>query len=821
MIAMDRREARLSAPGRRRLIVMAVAGLVVVAAGLALWLWLLRDLPDVCSISQGFRTPSIRITDRQGRLLYEVIGEEAGRHTVVPLDEIPQACRDATIATEDVRFYTNPGIDARGIVRAVWINLRGGEVLSGGSTITQQVVRNLLLEPEERSERTLRRKLREAILAYRLGRRYSKDEILALYLNQTYYGSLAYGIDAAARAYFDRPVSRLDLAQCALLAGLPQAPTLYDPLTNPRAARERQATVLRLMVAAGFIDEDEAALARSEPLTFAAERYTIEAPHFVMTVYAQLVDLLPPEVLRAGGLEVHTTLDLDWQHTAERIARQQLALLNTPRDGQPPRNVHNAALVAMNPHTGEVLAMLGSPDYFDASISGAINMALSPRQPGSALKPFIYALALDPTRPEPWTAATMILDVRTTFATHSGFPYTPINYDRREHGPVLVREALASSYNIPAVVALDAVGVEELMRLLASLGITTLDRPSTYDLSLALGGGEVPLLELTAAYATLANQGKLVHPVLITEVIGADGEIIYRVQPRDGAPIIDPRVAWLIGDILSDNYARAPAFTTHSILQIGRPAAVKTGTTTDFRDNWTIGYTPDLVVGVWVGNASNERMVETSGVTGAGPIWHHFMRAVLRGQPERGFVRPEGLHQVEICTLSGLLPTPACPYSRLEWFILGTEPKAYDTFYRLVPDPVTGELTLYLDLPPAAHAWARSRGLPLLADAAAASPSAEGDALEILSPGAGAIYRIEAARPREVQRLLIQVVGPTGTHSVTISVDGRPVATVEAPPFEAWWVLTEGEHTVEARGILPDGSPVDAGRVTFRVNPPG
>ncbi len=831
---------RISHSAKIRALPIAAALLVVLLGGVvaSVRAWLFTDLPDVNDLSAGLHTPSIRITDRKGRLLYEVIGEEAGRHTVVPLEAIPQACVDATIATEDANFYHNPGVDLRGIVRAVWINLHGGEIVSGGSTITQQVARNLLLDPQERAERTLERKLRESILAWRLARRYSKDEILALYLNQTYYGNLAYGIDAAARAYFGKAVSDLDLAECALLAGLPQSPAAYDPLSNPEAAKERQAVVLGLMVRAGMIDAAQAAAAQREPLAFAAERYPIEAPHFVMAVYAQLEQMMPPQVLYAGGLEVRTTLDLDWQRAAERIARRHLQLLNTPQPGDPPHNAHDAALVALDPHTGQVLAMLGSPDYFDTTISGAINMALAPRQPGSTMKPFTYAIALDPTRPEPWTAATMLLDVRTSFVTREGFAYVPVNYDRQEHGPVLVREALASSFNVPAVIALHTVGVDNLLRFLGRLGISTLTNPANYDLSLTLGGGEVRLLELVAAYAAFANGGYMVEPVLILDVTDAQGNVLFSQRSGLGEQVMDERVAWLISDILSDNLARAPSFTTHSILQIGRPAAAKTGTTTDFRDNWTIGYTPNLVVGVWVGNADNTPMVNISGVSGAGPIWHQFMRTVLRGQPELEFERPEGLVQVEICALSGKLPTPDCPYTRREWFIKGTEPTEYDTIYhRVTVDVLTGlpadESTpperraerLFLDLPPQAHDWARREGLPLLPDAFAQAAPEHGEnekrnVLTIVAPDAQTIYRLDAALPREAQQIRIAAVGPPGLHDVTLYIDGTPLVTLASPPFEAYWTLEVGEHTVSAVGRLVDGSVVQSEAVPFRVNPP-
>ena len=799
------------------------------------WAWLLADLPDIDHLEEGLQTPSMRITDRHGRLLYEVLSEGGGRHDPVPLDTIPLHLRQATIAVEDANFYTNPGVDFQGLLRAAWINIQGGEVISGGSTITQQVVRNLLFEPDVRTEITLRRKLREIILAYQLTQRYTKDDILALYLNQVYYGNLAYGVEAAAQTYFGRPVSDLDLAECALLAGLPQAPALYDPLANPEAAHERQSVVLDLMAARGYITAEDAEAARREPLHFAAAPFPIEAPHFVMAVYAQLPGVVPPEVLYAGGLEVRTTLDLDWQHSAEAIAARHLDYLNTARPGEPPHNAHDAALVALDPHTGEVLAMLGSPDYFDPEISGAINMALAPRQPGSSIKPITYAAAFDPTRPAPWTAATMILDVHTGFITAEGYSYAPVNYDRREHGPVLVREALASSYNIPAVAALNEVGVDTMIHLALRMGVSTLNDDEDVDLSITLGGGEVRLLELTAAYGAFANGGRVVHPTLILDVRDADGALIYRAPPGLGEQVLDERVAWLITDILSDNLARAPTFTQHSALQIGRPAAAKTGTTTDYRDNWTIGYTPDLVVGVWVGNADQSSMAASTGAIGASPIWHRFMRSVLQGQPEHDFERPPDMVQVEVCALSGLLPTPDCPYTRTEWFIPGTEPTEYDTIYRrVVVDGLTGlpadsttppgrqESRLYLDLPPQAHEWAREQGLPLLADlegALSETPSPE-TALHIVSPDPNTVYRITPEIPLDSQRLRFVAVGPTGAHDVTILLDGEPLATCAGPPFETWWVLAVGEHRLWAEGFGANGEPLTSAQVTFWVNPP-
>ncbi|MCX8066900.1 MAG: transglycosylase domain-containing protein, partial [Anaerolineae bacterium] len=391
---------------------------------------LLADLPSPDTLYEHQTGVSSRILDRNGRLLYEIADPHAGRHVPVPLEEIPLYCRQATIATEDADFYTNPGVDVRGILRALWINLRGGEVLAGGSTITQQVARNLLLSPQERSQRTLLRKLRESILAWRIARTFTKDEVLALYLNEVYYGNLAYGIEAAARTYFGKSVRELSLAECALLAGLPQSPAFYDPLTDPDQARKRQQVVLRLMTEQGYITSEQAELAAQERLHFAATPFPIEAPHFVMTVWSWLEKEFGAEALYTEGLIVTTTLDLDLQHTAEEAVRRHLARLSQASEESGMREVNNAALVALDPQTGAILAMVGSPDYFNPAIDGAVNAALALRQPGSAIKPLTYAAAFTPYADGQGqaqglpllTPASVILDVRTAFPTREGLP---------------------------------------------------------------------------------------------------------------------------------------------------------------------------------------------------------------------------------------------------------------------------------------------------------------------------------------------------------------------------------------------------------------
>ncbi len=815
---------------RRRWQQVLVALLVLMSAGgFAFYAWILADLPDVHALKAGMALPSTRIYDRQGRLLYQIADPQTGLNRVLTLSDLPACMAEATLATEDSNFYHHPGVDVQGVARALWTNIKGGEVIAGGSTITQQVARNLLLDPEQRAERTLHRKLRESVLALELTRTYSRDEILAFYLNQTYYGNLAYGVDAAARAYFGKNAADLTLAECAMLAGLPQAPASYDPLTNPETAKARQRIVLDLMVKHGYLAQEEADQAYDEALQYASTLFPIEAPHFVAAVWTQLQRDFADELYQ-GGLEVTTTLDLSWQQVAQESAQRHLDRLNNPPAGEPAHNAHNAALVAMDPHTGQILAMLGSPDYFNDRIDGAVNAALAPRQPGSALKPFTYAAAFDPEGPAPWTPATMILDVGTPFVTRRLESYTPANYGLVEHGPVLVREALASSYNIPAVVALDHVGLDALVRLTTRLGISTLTDTSRFDLSLTLGGGEVRLLELAAAYGALANGGYRVDPVYILEVRDRDGRVLYEwTPPIHDRPVLDPRVAYLITDILSDNDARIPSFGPASALNIGRTAAAKTGTTTDFRDNWTVGYTPNLVAGVWVGNADNSTMVEVSGISGAGPIWHEFMRRVLLGQPELEFPVPQGLVRAEVCVTSGLLPTEYCPRTRWEWFIEGTVPQEHDTFYQpftldkrsgLLADETTPpedrEQRVYLILPPEAQDWAIRQGIPQ-PPVGAKIVGGETVPVRLLSPDPYTVFRLTPLLPADQQRIRLTIAVPTHTASVTYWLDGAELVVVADKPFDYWWVLQPGEHDLYAVATLDDGSTVTADTVHFRV----
>jgi 1A family penicillin-binding protein len=839
------------------------------------------DLPSPDRLYERAAAPSTRIYDRRGRLLYEILDPHGGAHAPISLADVPLACVEATVATEDASFYSNPGVDLWAIVRALWINLRGGEILSGGSTITQQLARNLLLLPEERTEISLERKLRESILAWRLARTYTKDEILTLYLNETYYGNLAYGIEAAARTHFAKSAAELDLAECALLAGLPQSPTPYNPLENPRAAKARQSVVLGLMVKHGYISSQEADLAVNEKLHFASVLFPIQAPHFVMLVRGQLERDFGLEAIYTRGLEVHTTLDLDAQNTAQRFVRHRLAQLAGSQDAdRPSHEVHNAAVVVIDPHTGEVLALVGSPDYFDPWIDGAVNAAVTIRQPGSSIKPITYAAAFDPTLSDPLTAATMMVDVRAAFVTREGDPYVPRNYDHQWRGPVLLREALASSYNLIAVRVLDHVTIERMTALARSMGITTFDDADRWGLALTLGGGEVRLLELTAAYGAFANGGYRLEPVTITRVEDSHGQVLKAWDATLGPRVMDERVAHLITDILSDSFARAPTFGEGSALRLSRPAAAKTGTTSDWRDNWTVGYTPDLVVGVWTGNADNEPMQHVSGVEGAAPIWHDVMEALLKGRPVREFVEPPGMVWVEVCADSGLPPAqeaanegfrignrdqgagtgdwelrrPArCPRTITELFIDGTEPARPDDWHWWFTLDVRNGLLASSNCPPQftaqerytlypaeASEWVRWQGIPrppetyspLCPDSQATRdglqtteasvpsfPHSPSSPLVMTSPDQGSHYQVSPEIPPSAQQVVVAAQPADGValRQVTLLADGRPLATLTRPPYQALWPMETGMHQFTATGMDVEGNAVQGNQVTIEV----
>ncbi len=692
-----------------------------------------KDLPPADEI--GLRTSSdfqtSRIYDRTGQhLLYELIDPQGGSRTRVPLHKIPAHLRNATVAMEDKTFYTNPGINIEGLLRAFISNLQGNYI-QGGSSLTQQLVKLVLIDPEERYVVSYARKIKEAILALELSRRYpgleGKDQILEWYLNTVHYGRLAYGVEAAAEQYFGKSVEEITLAEAAMLAAIPQYP-LLNPIDNWEEAKYRQEIVLDQMYLQGYITAEEAWEAKQEEIVIVSKPFNIQAPHFVMYVRQLLEQKYGLEAVYRKGLRVYTTLDLELQQEVERIAREHIASL---RDKH---KVTNASVVVINPHNGEIRAMLGSLDYFDRSIDGQVNVALFPRQPGSSFKPFTYVTAFA----QGYTPATMVLDIRTSFDDWPNPPYVPENYDRKYHGPISLRRALACSYNIPAVAVLSWVGVDNVLETAHRMGINTLLAPY-YGLSLTLGGGEVRLLDLTYAYGVFANGGVMagepttpirpgfreLDPVAILRIEDSDGNLLYEYKEPRTQQVISPQLAYLITDVLADNQARSYALGPNSALKLSRPAAAKTGTTENFHDAWTIGYTPDIVVGVWVGNSNNEPMERLPSVTAAGPIYHNVMEYLFTKMPEVDFVEPPGIVHVEVDAKSGLLPTQYSGEKRNEVFIEGMTPTAYDNVHRPFRIcTVSGKLaTVFCPLetveeqvfeiyPPDAADWLRDEAIP-------------------------------------------------------------------------------------------------------------
>ena len=648
----------------------------------------LPSVEDIRNYASQFETT--RFYDRNGQVLYEMIDPNAGRRTYTPLEDISPYVLAATIAIEDKEFYNHPGFDLLALVRAMVTNYTSGEVVSGASTITQQLARTLFFTPEERVEISYRRKAKEIILSSEITRRYSKDEILELYLNEINYGNLAYGIEAAAETYFNTTAGELTLAQAAFLAGLPQAPSVYDIFSNRDMTLNRNKQVLTAMY--NVSKEKDCIYVSNSPQRICLEaqqaadayiwidnyEFKLRAnpmvyPHWVTYIRYLLEKQYDPQMIYRSGFRVYTTLDPHLQLEADRIVKEQVEALAE-------RNVTDGALVAMDPESGEILAMTGSADFYNDAIAGQINMALQPRQPGSSIKPLTYAAAFE----KGWTPATVLWDVPSEFPpsgdpNDTRDPYKPVNYDGKFHGPVSVRSALANSYNVPAVKTLEFVGIYDdpatieadgLIAFARRLGITTLER-NDYGLSLTLGGGEVTLLDMTSAFSVFANNGKMIKPVAITRIEDHEGNVIFESEKPEPEQVMRAEHAYLITSILSDATARAPMFGTDSILNLPFPAAVKTGTTNEYRDNWTIGYTPDLVTGVWVGNADNSPMVDTSGVAGAAPIWNAFMNSAvpyLTSNAPANFNRPEGIVEKEICVHSGAEPSEDCSDRRKELF---------------------------------------------------------------------------------------------------------------------------------------------------------
>lgn len=618
-------------------------GLTAIIGGILLlgaFAWYGRDLPDPTNLERRTNEASTRIYDRTGEeILYEIHGDR--KRTEIPFDQIPEYLKEATLVAEDRNFYSHPGFDIKGILRAVYLNVFTSQS-PGGSTVTQQLVKNTIVG----SEKSYGRKIREVLLAYRIEQQFSKDEILSMYLNAIPYGSNAYGVEAASDLYFRKSAKDLTLAEATIIAALPQSPTFLSPYgNNTDYLIARQNWILNNMEELGYITESERDQAIAEPLNFAPFRQNITAPHFVFYIREQLSKEYGESFLETGGLKIITTLDARMQ----KIAEEEVG--NRAKENEERFNGKNAALVAIDPKTGQILSMVGSRDYFDEAIDGNVNVATRPRQPGSSFKPIVYAAAFE----KGFTPDTVVYDVKTTFATETG-DYTPLNFDLKEYGPVTLRKALQGSLNIAAVKLQYLTGIDTVLDFAERLGYSTLGNRSRFGLSLVLGGGEVTLLEHTAAYQAFARDGKYNSPTGILRVEDPKGNVLeeYEEKTRQAIPA---QVAYLITNVLSDNSARAYIFGENSALQLGsRPVAAKTGTTNDSRDAWTIGYTPSLVVGVWAGNNDNAPMTG-GGSMAAAPIWNAFMRRALGDGNIEYFKEPAPIERVGNQALYGTLPS--------------------------------------------------------------------------------------------------------------------------------------------------------------------
>ena len=758
-----------------------------------------------------------QILDRNGQLLWEIFGE--GKRTNIPLAQMPDHLVQATIAVEDDTFYENIGLDAPSLIAALVANLRNpGDRPVGGSTITQQLVRHIVFDYDERSAVSYERKIKEIILAWIMNRNFSKDEVLEMYLNEIYYGNLAYGIEAAANTYFGKPAAALSLAESTLLAALPQSPVELDPFSNLEGAKARQWLVLNLMVSEGTLTMTQAEAAYQEPLQFAAQEVGLAAPHFSVYVRQQLEEMFGADVVANGGLRVLTTLDLDYQSLAEQLARQHVAAVG------PQHNLNNAALVAMKPGTGEILAMLGSVNYHDESIDGLVNVTLSSQQPGSAIKPLTYAAALSPNEEgvPAWTAADILWDVEVAYPQTDGTAYEPVNYDGRFHGPVHLRSALANSYNVPAILLLQDIGVPRLLDFGRKMGIKTWEEDSSrYGLSLTLGGAEVTPLDLTTAYAVFANNGQSVSPVSILRVEKSNGEILYEHPAEPSVQVVDPRVAYLITDILDDDAAREPAMGPDNPLDLPFPAAAKTGTTNDFRDNWTVGYTSSLVVTVWTGNTDNSEMIDVSGLTGAAPLWSDFIQAIYANPqlqesllidgflPPNEFIQPEGLSPENLCAISSVqIGAADCSISGSEWIL--DSPKVTDE------TPADAENVVWEKLDPAVQRIPALPLPPLPVEAAVISPDEdappeqifcyfpEGTELSLLPPEMQQQIFLPPPRNEESLKAVHEWAQANNLAVLpTESCNEELLALARDPNRVAFYRITEPQAGDSVSGILP------------------
>ena len=780
--------ARVAAFVRRRPRFAAACAVALTLFACALLLRLGPIDPKLLDLDD---TTSTVVVDRRGAPLYESLSGDGTRSVHLDQRSLPELLVGATIAAEDRRYWSHPGVDPIAIARALRQNLAEGQIVEGGSTITQQVAKLLLNRREPNRSRGVRAKIREAVIALRLEHRYSKQEILALYLNLAAYGNQIVGAGRASRAYFNVDPSMLTPAQAAFLAGLPQRPNGHNPFRNRASAIARQRAVLRRMEASGAITAVQANEARDERLSFLHASSPFLAPHFVEMVLAAAGDNKPSKIA--------TTLNADLQADVAGIIRSHRAALD--RHG-----AANVAVVVLDNARGEWIAWEGSGDYADREHGGAINGAMSPRQPGSALKPFTYALAFESS----FTPASVLADIPSHFPTaEEGVLYSPRNYDGRFRGPLLARRALAGSENVPAVALASELGVPALLRFLERAGLTTFDRtPSYYGLGVTLGNAEVRLDELVAAYSSFARGGEWLEPVWSN-----DADMLARRQPS--RTLVSPRAAYWITDILSDDSARGYIFGRGGSLEFPFPVAVKTGTSQAYHDNWTIGYTRHVTVGVWVGNFDRTPLKSSTGVTGAAPIFHAVMLAATKrlcgaidGLEQATIVEPpEGLQTREVCALSGMAANAWCPSRQRERLPAGKDLPC--SWHHLSDEG------LVVVWPPQYRQWSTENELAASRQSAIGNPQSSignpqtsignqqssivnwPSPLEISSPPSGAVYFIDPTLRREFQTLALRVVSPQPA-TIEWQVNGQTVGT-SSSEIPLAWPLVPGKHAITAR----------------------
>lgn len=797
---------------RKHFLLITLSIIVLMILFVGYWTWPRFD-----------QSGTIKIWDRNNTLLYESAGG-IGKKIPIAYNDLPEHLINAAVASEDITFWTNPGIDLKAIARSAFINIKEGEIVSGASTITQQLARASIISPQKIPSRSIVRKIREVLIALRVTASYSKKDILTMYFNQMYFGNLAYGIQAASMTYFDKDTSQLSLAESALLVGLLSSPDKRNPFISLDEAKKEQAQVLDLMVKHRFISKENAEEAKHEELAIAKRKSNIKAPHFVHYVLQELDEF---GIKDNEGLNIYTTLDYPTFNLSENIAKIWVARLKDQHD------LSNAALVLINNGSREIINMLGGIDYFDATNSGQVNMTTALRQPGSALKPVTYAAAFM----QGYTPATLIYDVKKVYRTKKGEGFTPNNYDGRYHGLVLAREALASSLNLPAVEMLDRIGINSFLKVARDLGITTFTQEDRYDLSLTLGGGEVKLLELTNVFAGFARNGEYKESYAIQKIVTDNGKVLYSHQDKQGVQVLGQngqQVAYLISKILSDPKARIPGFSEKNPLVLSQPAAVKTGTTTDWHDNWTVGYTPSYTVGVWVGNNNNHPMREITGVVGAAPIWNQFFEEFLKGKPIEKFARPERIKEMEVCAISGGLPDGLCPEKTNEIFIEGTEPKEASKLHnKVLIDKRNGLLVdascpknnviekVFIDYPPEVYSWAIQENLEVIprqpSPLCDSSHQFSGNSyLEITYPKEKAIFET-APLIVDNERVVFEINVSADIDRVFWYLDGKLLKETATFPFSASWKPQVGKHTISAYGVTRNNEKIKSEDINFSV----